>query len=138
MISCRVCGNQLEKFMSFGKMPIANRFLLPEQFDSEYFFELAPAFCKSCFTFQIIEQPSPEKMFHNNYAFYSSTSRYKTGRCLKPSLLVANCSSFIISSRDYSGALASNRHLSHLFSGAHPDKHHYRCFVFPTLQARTI
>ena len=76
MISCRVCGNQLEKFMSFGKMPIANRFLLPEQFDSEYFFELAPAFCKSCFTFQIIEQPSPEKMFHNNYAFYSSTSRY--------------------------------------------------------------
>ncbi len=62
--------------MSFGRMPIANGFLLPEQVATEYFFDLAPAFCGHCGMFQIVEQPAPEKMFHSEYAFYSSTSRY--------------------------------------------------------------
>lgn len=62
--------------MSFGKMPIANGFLTADQLASEYFFELAPAFCGHCGMFQLMEQPAPEKMFHENYAFFSSTSRY--------------------------------------------------------------
>jgi len=62
--------------MSFGRMPIANGFLGPDQVGSEYFFELAPAFCEKCGMFQIMEQPAPEKMFHGSYAFHSSTSRY--------------------------------------------------------------
>ena len=62
--------------MSFGRMPIANGFLRPDQTENEYFFELAPAFCESCGMFQLLEQPHPEKMFHEQYAFYSSTSRY--------------------------------------------------------------
>jgi len=57
-------------------MPIANGFLTPDQIPNEYFFELAPAYCEACGMFQLIEQPAPEKMFHENYAFYSSTSRY--------------------------------------------------------------
>jgi methylation protein EvaC len=61
--------------MSFGKMPIANGFLSPEQFSDEYFFELRPAFCQNCTMMQLIEQPSPQKMFHENYAFFSSTSQ---------------------------------------------------------------
>src|SRR5262249_9116663 len=36
----------------------------------------APAFCEGCGMFQLLEQPRPEKMFHDQYAFYSSTSRY--------------------------------------------------------------
>src|SRR5262249_4906881 len=39
-------------------------------------FELAPAFCETCGMFQLLEQPRPDKMFHEQYAFYSSTSRY--------------------------------------------------------------
>jgi methylation protein EvaC len=62
--------------MSFGSMPIANGFLMPEQFADEYFFELAPAFCESCEMFQIVSQPAPEQMFHENYAFFSGTSRH--------------------------------------------------------------
>mgnify|MGYP001162587491 FL=1 len=62
--------------MTFGQMPVANGFLLPEQFDSEYFFELAPAFCSACNILQIIDQPDPSKMFHENYAFFSRTSKY--------------------------------------------------------------
>jgi len=62
--------------MSFGRMPIANGFLSADEVSSEYFFELKPAFCAECGMFQIIEQPAPEKMFHGQYAFFSSTSRY--------------------------------------------------------------
>ncbi len=62
--------------MSFGRMPIANGFLTPEDIADEYFFELVPAFCDRCGMFQIVEQPRPEKMFHEQYAFFSSTSRY--------------------------------------------------------------
>lgn len=73
--SCRICGTDLEPFMSFGEMPIANGFLTPAEFKSEYFFELKPGFCESCSTLQILEQPTPERMFHENYAFFSRTSK---------------------------------------------------------------
>lgn len=73
---CRVCDTRIEAFMSFGRMPIANGFLSADEIPNEYFFELAPAFCSTCGMFQIIEQPSPEKMFHQQYAFFSSTSRH--------------------------------------------------------------
>jgi methylation protein EvaC len=76
VIACRVCGEEIRPFMSFGQMPIANGFLKPEEFDDEYFFELAPAFCDSCNMFQIIEQPDAQAMFHENYAFFSSTSKF--------------------------------------------------------------
>ncbi len=60
--------------MSFGKMPIANGFLTPEQFLSEYFFELKVGFCSVCKMTQLTEQVDREKMFHEEYAFFSSTS----------------------------------------------------------------
>jgi methylation protein EvaC len=72
---CRVCGSVIKPFMSFGKMPIANGFLTKDQIATEYFFELATAFCGLCGMFQLIEQPAAEQMFHENYAFFSSQSR---------------------------------------------------------------
>ena len=74
-LNCRICEASIEPFMSFGKMPIANGFLTSEDFDAEYFYELKPGFCEHCLTFQILEQPDPEKMFHQNYAFFSRTSK---------------------------------------------------------------
>ncbi|HEV3161795.1 MAG TPA: class I SAM-dependent methyltransferase [Xanthobacteraceae bacterium] len=73
---CRVCAAAMSPFMSFGRMPIANGFLRPNKTENEYFFELSPAFCEACGMFQLMEQPLLEKMFHEQYAFYSSTSRY--------------------------------------------------------------
>lgn len=73
---CRVCESEIQPFMTFGQMPIANGFLTQEQFDTEYFFELQSAYCAKCGMFQLIEQPEPDKMFHGNYAFYSSTSKF--------------------------------------------------------------
>jgi methylation protein EvaC len=75
-VRCRICHAEIVPFMSFGRMPIANGFLKLEELGDEYFFELAPAFCEACGMFQLMEQPQPEKMFHEQYAFYSSTSRY--------------------------------------------------------------
>jgi methylation protein EvaC len=75
MTNCRICGNKIAKFMTFGKMPLANGFLAEQHFKDEYFFELAPAFCEFCHTFQIVDQPAPEAMFHGEYAFFSQTSR---------------------------------------------------------------
>ena len=75
ILNCRVCETIIQPFMSFGKMPIANGFLDPEDFTTEYFYELKPVFCENCLTFQITEQPDPKKMFHQNYAFFSRTSK---------------------------------------------------------------
>tara|TARA_B110000503_G_C7127929_1_gene405519 strand:- start:461 stop:1621 length:1161 start_codon:yes stop_codon:yes gene_type:complete len=62
--------------MSFGKMPIANAFLKEEDFQDEYFFDLATAFCEKCLTVQLETQPDPKLMFHENYAFFSKTSKH--------------------------------------------------------------
>lgn len=75
MKKCRICGTYVEPFISFGKMPLANGFLTPEQFNKEYFFELKVGFCSTCGMVQLIEQPDSRKMFNENYAFFSNTSK---------------------------------------------------------------
>ena len=62
--------------MSFGRMPIANGFLTPEQFQEEYFFELKAGFCPICTMVQLTEHIERERMFHENYPFFSSTSAF--------------------------------------------------------------
>ena len=74
-MKCRSCFKPYAPVISFGSMPIANAFSSQDQFAKEYFFELATAFCPSCKMFQLIEQPDPKMMFHDHYAFFSSTSR---------------------------------------------------------------
>ena len=68
--------NKSKKFMSFGRMPIANGFLKEEKFHSEYFFDMEVALCDNCKMFQLINQPEPEQMFNENYAFFSGTSKF--------------------------------------------------------------
>ena len=73
--TCRVCGENLSSFMSYGKMPIANGFI-NDKTQKENFFNLDPGFCEHCFTFQILEQPDPEMMFHEEYAFFTRQSKF--------------------------------------------------------------
>jgi methylation protein EvaC len=72
---CLICEAQIEPFISFGRMPIANGFLSRNEFAKEYFFDLQAAFCPQCKMAQLVEQPRREMMFHENYAFFSSTSK---------------------------------------------------------------
>lgn len=75
MKKCLICNTPIRPFMSFGKMPLANGFLTPDRFTDEYFFELKIAFCFNCGMFQLIKQPDREKMFNENYPFFSGTSK---------------------------------------------------------------
>jgi methylation protein EvaC len=75
MTPCLICQQPVKEFISFGKMPIANGFLRESEFTKEYFFDLRVAFCEACKMVQLVEQPSREMMFNENYAFFSGTSR---------------------------------------------------------------
>ena len=73
--TCYICENKAESFMTFGPMPIANGFLTEGRFKDEYFFEMEVAFCNHCKMFQLINQPEPDQMFNETYAFFSGTSK---------------------------------------------------------------
>lgn len=75
MSGCRVCHSAIEPFIDFGRMPLANGFLTPDQFASEYYFNLTAAYCPRCTLVQLVEQPQRERMFNDRYPFFSSTSR---------------------------------------------------------------
>src|ERR1051325_6484946 len=76
MAQCLICETPIEPFLDFGRMPIANGFLTPEQFGDEYFFNLAIAHCQKCSMVQLTELVERERMFHEQYAFFSSTSAW--------------------------------------------------------------
>jgi 2-polyprenyl-3-methyl-5-hydroxy-6-metoxy-1,4-benzoquinol methylase len=73
---CRVSGTPLTKVLDFGMQPLGNGFLNKKELNEEYFFPMEIGFSEVSMMFQLIEQPEPEKMFHDHYAFYSSTSKY--------------------------------------------------------------
>ena len=76
MSKCLICESDYQPFVDFGDMPIANAFATKEDLVDEYTFPMQVGFCESCHMVQLIEQPDREKMFHENYAFFSSTSNY--------------------------------------------------------------
>jgi methylation protein EvaC len=71
---CLVSGFPVEEVMSFGEMPIANGFLRKEDFPKERFYELSVGFCPQSQMVQLTQLVPPAEMFHENYAFFSSTS----------------------------------------------------------------
>jgi methylation protein EvaC len=76
MCNCLICDNKFSVFFDFGDMPIANAFAMKEALSDEYTFPMKVGFCESCNMVQLVEQPERERMFHENYAFFSSTSNY--------------------------------------------------------------
>ena len=79
MSKCLICDSEYSSFVDFGVMPIANAFATKEQIKNEYTFPMKVGFCGNCNMVQLAEQPDREKMFHENYAFFSSTSNYMKG-----------------------------------------------------------
>jgi methylation protein EvaC len=62
--------------MDLGRQPLGNGFLSPDKYGKEYFFQMEVGFSPKSKMFQLLEQPAPEQMFHEEYAFFSSTSKY--------------------------------------------------------------
>ena len=75
-IECRNCGDRrLIPFLSLGKTPLADALVAPDaDFALEERFPLDVAFCESCTQVQILEEVSAEKMFVDNYLYFSSFS----------------------------------------------------------------
>jgi methylation protein EvaC len=73
-MKCKITNKEITPFMSFGKMPIANGFLRKETFNDEFFFEMEVGFSENLSLFQLNEHPKPEKMFNENYPFFSGSS----------------------------------------------------------------
>lgn len=73
---CRISGTPLTDVVNFGMQPLGNGFLDARHFCDEYFFPMEIGFSEVSMMLQLIEQPEPEKMFHDHYAFYSSTSSF--------------------------------------------------------------
>ena len=76
-MKCKVTDKKIKKFMTFGKMPIANGFLKSSEFTKEFFFEMEVGFNEDLGLFQLNDHPKPEKMFNENYPFFTG-SWYET------------------------------------------------------------
>ena len=65
-----------KKFMSFGKMPIANNFLSKKDFEKEYFFDMDVSFNEEKSLLHLKNFPEPKQMFNESYKFFTSSSNY--------------------------------------------------------------
>jgi methylation protein EvaC len=75
-MKCRFSGKEIPVVHSFGMQPLANGFLQDPNVKDEYFFEMSVAVNLDNGLFQLVNQPDPEQMFHENYAFFSRTSNF--------------------------------------------------------------
>jgi SAM-dependent methyltransferase len=73
---CRSCGAPaLLPFLELGKTPLADALVKPDaDFSREERFPLDVAFCEACTQVQILEEVPADKMFVDNYLYFSSFS----------------------------------------------------------------
>ena len=74
--ACRGCGgNDLQEFLDLGETPLADALIEKSALNSaEEYFPLKVAFCEQCSLVQITEDVDPEKLFVDNYLYFSSFS----------------------------------------------------------------
>jgi SAM-dependent methyltransferase len=73
---CRGCGNSgFKVFLDLGETPLADALVEQANLDGpEEHFPLQVAFCEACSLVQITEDVPPEKLFVDNYLYFSSFS----------------------------------------------------------------
>ena len=113
MAKCLICESNYDPFVDFGDMPIANAFASKEDIQKEYTFPMKVAFCGKCKMVQLVDQPDREMMFHENYAFFSSTSNYMKQHFKKfadsvSQLQALNKNSFVVEIGSNDGIMLQN------------------------------
>lgn len=75
-LCCRACSAPLEhSFCDLGMSPVSNAFIDPARADRmEPFYPLHAYVCGSCFLVQLGEFQSPDQIFDDEYAYFSSFS----------------------------------------------------------------
>jgi len=73
---CRFCNNELKHtFVDLGMSPVSNAYIKPENLQyKENFYPLHAYVCEKCFLVQLEEFESPEQIFNEEYAYFSSFS----------------------------------------------------------------
>ena len=77
-MKCKITNDNLNPFMSFGKMPSANGFLDEKDFNNEFFYEMEVGFSEKVSLLQLNEFSNPETVHNERYPFYTSSSKYMT------------------------------------------------------------
>ena len=75
-MKCKITNKTIKPFMDFGRMPIANGFLNKDDFKNEFFFKMEVGFSEEMSLLQLNEFPKPEKMFNQNYPFFTGSSLF--------------------------------------------------------------
>jgi SAM-dependent methyltransferase len=80
-MSCRSCGHpEPRTFLELGRTPLADALVhSDEEAAREESFPLDVAFCPECSLVQILEEVPPEKLFVDNYHYFSSFSDHLLG-----------------------------------------------------------
>ena len=73
---CKVTKKKIKTIMSFGKMPMANGFLLKKDFKKEFFYDLKVGFNEKNFLFQVGNHPKSSQIFNNKYPFFTHKSKF--------------------------------------------------------------
>jgi SAM-dependent methyltransferase len=75
-VKCRSCRSDgLRPFLSLGKTPLADALVRPEDLgEIEALYPLDVAFCPHCSLVQILEEVPPDRLFVDNYLYFSSFS----------------------------------------------------------------
>src|SRR5882757_2779893 len=73
---CLFCSTPLSRtFADLGVSPVANAFLAPAQLNRmEPFYPLHAYVCEACLLVQLEDFESPEHIFNDQYAYFSSYS----------------------------------------------------------------
>lgn len=72
--TCRVCSGTVVEFLDLGRQPLSDGFLREPDIANEFFFRLAVGACEACTMVQLMEEVPRERMFHEDYPYYSSGS----------------------------------------------------------------
>jgi SAM-dependent methyltransferase len=75
-LTCRFCGARLEhSFVDLGMSPLCQKHVKPSELDrAETFYPLHAFVCTSCWLVQLGEYATPEEIFAQEYAYFSSYS----------------------------------------------------------------
>jgi methylation protein EvaC len=71
---CRICDGTVHEFFDFGRQPLSDAFIEPDEVEKEFFFRLATGICMSCSMVQLMEEVARDEMFHEDYPYLSSGS----------------------------------------------------------------
>lgn len=71
---CHVCGGTVREFLDLGRQPLSDNFVTAPDQPGEFFYRLSAGRCDSCTMVQLTEVVPRERMFHEDYPYYSSGS----------------------------------------------------------------